>query len=211
MALNVTNVRNLVGSVLNATRSSYGDFSTDADPLHPTGEIDEAITAAGRGVMGAIFDTPGHRLRNAIMELRTVANGDLVPEGIGSVFVDGAEGTYKKPSQFRRLKNNTNSIASYSTSGFYTLQSKVISFLGSSCKVETTKALTSANFDSFPEEYEYAVVAGALAITFNKMGSNEASSGQWNSAYQAYLAMIRQGAISLPAQVGGTAIPGGQG
>ncbi len=209
MALNVTSVRNLVGSILNATRNGFGDFSTDADPLHPTGEIDEAITAAGRGVMGAIFDTPGHRLRNAIMELRTVSNGELVPEGIGAVLIDGAEGTYKKPSQFRRLKNNTNSISSYSTSGYYTLQSKIISFLGSSCKVETTKALTSTNFDNFPEEYEYAVVAGALAITFNKMGSNQASSSQWNSAYQAYLGMIRQGAISLPAQVGSTAIPGG--
>jgi hypothetical protein len=209
MALNLTNVRNLVGSVLNATRSSYGDFATKADPLHPTGEIDEAILAAGRGVMGVIFDTPGHRLRDAIMELRTVANGDLVASGIGAVLIDGAEGTYKKPSQFRRLKTNTNAIASYSTSGFYTLQSKIISFLGSSCKVETTKALTSANFDSFPEEYEYAVIAGALAITFNKMGTNETSSGQWNQAYQAYLGMIRQGAVSLPAQVGQTAIPRG--
>ena len=159
MALSLPTCVALVASVLNATRNGYNDFSTKVDPLHVQAEITEAVLAAARGVSMVIFDTPGHRLRNKLLELRAATNGTEFGGPIGAVSIDGSEGVRLTPGKFKIKKANYNSIG---YTGYYTTNGQVIWFLGSSCLVETLKAISSTDTDVLEESFEPVVVSPHL-------------------------------------------------
>jgi len=199
MALSLPTCVALVASILNSTRNGYNDFSTKVDPLHLEAEITAAVLAAARGVSMVIFDTPGHRLRNKLLEMRAASNGVEFGGPIGAVNIDGSEGVKLLPGKFKIKKANYNSIG---YTGYYTTNGQVIWFLGTTCTVETLKTITSADTDVLEESFQPVVVTGALHLVFAKMGTNVEASANYGQSYQAMLQMIRQGGTVFPAMTG---------
>ncbi len=207
MALSLTRVKNLIGSTLNATRGGYGNFSTDADPLFPEDWIDDAITAAANSIMGVIFDTPGHRFRARLVELINYTNNTVAGGPVGAVLVDSSLGTLKKPSQIRRFALDINNTGKFNGRGFYAISDQVITFIGSTGKVQTIKYTLPAinDFLAELENYEGPIIDGALHWLFAKQGTNIEAASLYGGIFTNHLQMIRNGAISIPATTGGTA------
>lgn len=196
MASNLTRVQTLAQSITNASRDAYG--LTVDDNLYFAQEFADAAIQADLVIVGAILDTPNHRRRAEFLELATVSDGAIVPKPIGAVWIDGKPGTLVKPSTLRRFKLNRLSLTTIADGGYYYIEGNILFYIGSSGKVESITALTSGNLHT-PDEYEWAVTMGTLALVVPKQGTNVAFASYCNSAFQAMIGSIRQGASYVPA------------
>lgn len=198
-------IRNLVGAVLNATRNAgtlaYGNFAgDDFDAQFSQGEIDEAIKQACRQIVGVIFDTKGHYLRQNFLDLKSVASGEQVKDPIGAFMINGLPGVKVTPSRLRRAKENFAATVTAPSSGYYTIEGHLIHYVGTGGQIEILKDPTDADIDAnFPLQYGYAAAVGALAIVFPKQGTNVEAASHFGGLFARMLEMIRQGATDIPA------------
>lgn len=196
MAVTLSEVEDLVLSILNAS-PTYGAASDD--PLHPDGEITAAVKASALAVIGAILDAPNHRRRAEFLSLASIPADGLVKGSIGAVVIDDDLGTKIHESKLRRFRNNVASLTLISSGGYFSIEDHVIKFVGSDGEVQTIDDSSGTLSSQVPDEYFWTVVAGALALTFPKEGSNAEIALGFGNLQSNMLDKIRAGATDVTA------------
>lgn len=197
MAITLANVKNLIGSILNAT-PNYGDFVTDADVLWHGDAIERAILDADKIVVETIISTPGHRSRYQYLTDTAVTNGGIIRGRIAGISIDGQEGKWVPLDTLQNNRNSTLTLTG--TTRQYSTHEQKLYFIGSSATVAIV-SFTPSSSPQAPDEYEYALVVGALSLVQVKEGAFMNAAGHWASLFSNMLQLIRSGAEALPPPV----------
>lgn len=210
MAITLADIEAQVKARLNATTQDASYGATPDNPLFKNEEIRDAVLAAARAVMQAIYDNPNHRYRAEVIELQAVMQGQVFKGPIGAVYIDGDLGTKISNAKLRKYRKATVSLTTTTAGagyGYYAIEGKIISFIGSNCQVETMKDNLSGSDFNVPDEYYGAVLAGALHFSFSKQGQNVEAAGVYGQTFAKMLDMISSSAVSVPAPTAHGAMP----
>lgn len=200
MALTRTSIKLLITANLHLTPGSYTTVSNSTDPNYQDQEISDAIDVADEAVVGVILDTPGHRSRSQYRKLISIVNGGEILKAFeGGVLIDATPGKPTDPATLTVLQ--TDNLSLTTTKGFYNISGGIFTFTGTSAQIEVVDPTVSAGSSGLlcPDEYQHAVVAGALSILYTKDGTNVEAANHYTNQYVAMLKMIREAAVTLPA------------
>lgn len=190
MAVSLSEVEDLVLSIINASSETYG---TSDDPLHPDAEIVAAVKASALNVIGAILESSSSRRRAEFLSLLTIPADGLVKGSMGAILIDAELGTKISPSKLRRYKANINLLTTISGRGYFSTEEHIIRFIGSAGQVVTIDDSSGTMQNSVPDEYFWAVVTGALALAFPKEGSNSEIALGFGGLHKSMIDAIRMG------------------
>lgn len=200
MALTRASIKLLITANLHLTPGGYTTVSNSTDPNYQDQEISDAIDVADEAVVGAILDTPGHRSRSQYRKLISIVNGGEILKAFeGGVFIDSTPGKPVDPATLTVLQ--TDNLSLTTTKGFYNISGGIFTFTGTSAQIEVVDPTVSAGSSGLfcPDEYQHAVVAGALSILYTKDGTNVEAANHYTNQYVTMLKMIREAAVTLPA------------
>lgn len=201
MALTRASLKLLITANLHLTPGSYTTVSNSTDPNYQDTEIDNAIEVADEAVVGAILDTPGHRSRSQYRKLVSIANGGEILKAFeGGVFIDGTPGKPVSSATLTGIQEDNLSLTTGTK--YFNISGGIFTFTGSSAQVEVVDSSTITPGSSgllSPDEYQHAVLAGALSILWTKDGTNIEAANHYTDQYVAMLKMIHESMVALPA------------
>lgn len=191
----------LITANLNLSPGSYSSVSNASDPLYQAQEILDAIDVADTAVIGAIYDNPNHRLRPNYLTIQSITDGAEITKSFnGGVKIDGEPGKMVDPNTLWNLRSSNFTPALTTNKGYFTIMGNQFFFTGSAATVEVFNPTLSAGGNGFfsPDEYQSAILAGALSILYTKDGTNIEAANHYSTQYTAMLKMVSQGTNALP-------------
>jgi broad specificity phosphatase PhoE len=198
MAIDLTATGKEAADLMNALDTAANTYNDD--DWNNQAKIEETAIDVDGAIVALILETEGHGRREAFKSTVSVAHGAMVPTHLGDISVaisSKAASRCKSVQYIERLRANN--------AGFTTIRAKyvldennVLWHTGIGNASVTLFNYTRGVVLQAPDEYKPAIVCGIVAIRMGKDGEKTGAAGYYNSLYQNYLAMISQGAKSLP-------------